>query len=186
MEELRLYIPDYHELFFRQNLLSDPETMAFNRGKEPAQDYHPETGCIDFPRENWALWYDCFIGREPELFYAVLADGRTPLGEVSYYTDENGCHPNILLKKRHRGKGYCAPGLRLLCQRAFENGAERLSVTLSTAAVSAVKGYRSAGFRILRRGNGTVDLEQTREEFFRGTQKDKKEATKDIAAREKT
>ena len=70
--ELRLYLPQYNELLFREQLLSDPETMAFNRFKEPSPDYHPETGCIDFPRGTWALWYDFWMDREPDNFYAVI------------------------------------------------------------------------------------------------------------------
>lgn len=157
--ELRLYIPEYHELAFRERLLSDPETMAFNRGNPPAEDYHADTGCIDFPRNVWALWYGFFVDREPENFYAVVADGRTPMGEVSYYTDENGiCRAGIILLKKHRGKGVCAPALNLLCRRAEHNGIAELSVELSTANTPAVRGFRSAGFEKLRRGNGKITM----------------------------
>jgi 2-C-methyl-D-erythritol 2,4-cyclodiphosphate synthase len=119
MMELRLYQPQYYELFFRERLLSDPATMAFNRGKEPSEDYHPDTGCIDFPRSHWALWYNFWMEREPETFYAVVADGRTPLGEISWFFDGEAYRVGMILKKEYRGKGYCAPALDLLAQKGW-------------------------------------------------------------------
>lgn len=164
--ELRLYQPQYHELLFREQLLSDPATMAFNRGKEPAEDYHPETGCIDFPRSYWALWYNFWMDREPDNFYAVVADGRTPLGEISWFFDGTAYQVGMILKKEFRGKGYCAPALELLAQKAFDGcGLPALSVTVSTAFSAAVKGCLRAGFRRTRRSGGTCDLVLTREEW---------------------
>ena len=164
--ELRLYQPEYHELLFREQLLSDPATMSFNRGKEPAEDYHPHTGCIDFPRSYWALWYHFWLEREPDNFYAVVADGRTPLGEISWFFDGNTHQVGMILKKEHRGKGYCAPALELLAQKAFEAyDLPALSVTVSTAFSAAVKGCLRAGFRRVRRSGGTCELILTREDW---------------------
>ena len=47
MEKLILYRPRLEELDYRQSLLADPETMAYN---------HAYGGAIDFPRERWADW----------------------------------------------------------------------------------------------------------------------------------
>ncbi len=157
--ELRLYQLEYNELFFRQTLLSDPETMAFNRFGEPSEDYNPQTGCIDFPRRNWALWYQFWLENEPENFYAVLADGRTPVGELSWHYDGLQYRVGIILLAKHRGKGYCAPALELLCQKAFEEfSLPALHVTLSTANTAAVKGFQKAGFVRVRRGGGSADF----------------------------
>jgi len=167
--ELRLYQPQYQELLFREQLLSDPDTMSFNRFREPAEDYHPQTGCIDFPPSHWAMWYSFWLEREPENFYAVVADGRTPLGEVSWYYDGETYRAGIILLARHRRKGYCAPALKLLAERAFRvHGLPELTVTLSTASTAAVKGFLSAGFRRVRRGGGSCDLRLTREEWETG------------------
>ncbi len=164
--ELRLYLPQYNELFFREQLLSDPQTMAFNRFKEPSPQYHPETGCIDFPRRDWALWYGFWMEKEPDNFYAILADGRTPVGEVSWYFDGENYNAGIILLAKHRNKGYCAPALKLLAQRAFEvHRLEALSVSLSTANAPAVKGFTKAGFRRIRRGGGTCLLRLTRKDW---------------------
>lgn len=164
--ELRLYSPQYHELAFRERLLADPETMAFNRFKEPSPDYDPKTGCIAFPRGDWALWYGFWMEREPDNFYAVLADGRTPIGEISWFFDGEKHNVGIILSANHRKKGYCAPALNLLAERAFEaNQIPALSVTLSTANTPAVKGFTKAGFVRTRKGGGTCDLVLTREDW---------------------
>ena len=66
MTELALHVPELGELDFRQKLLSDPESMSYNKGyglKSPG--YHNDTGCIDFPREDWDGWYARWVGAEP-------------------------------------------------------------------------------------------------------------------------
>ena len=162
--ELRLYQPQYHELAFREQLLSDKETMAFNRFKEPAEDYDPQTGCIRFPRAYWAMWYTFWLEKEPDNFYAILADGRTPVGEVSWFFDGSEYRVGIILLAKYRKKGYCAPALKLLAEKAFgEFGIPALSVTLSTAFSAAVKGFLAAGFEQTRRGGGSCDLRLTRD-----------------------
>lgn len=52
MSDISLHIPEYSELWYRQRLLADPDTMSYNKG------YSGENGCIDFPEKNWRLWYD--------------------------------------------------------------------------------------------------------------------------------
>ena len=48
---LRLHVLAFDEYSFRQKLLSDQETMAYNRGYAPFSGYHPDTGCIDCTRK---------------------------------------------------------------------------------------------------------------------------------------
>ncbi len=166
--ELRLYRPQYNELLFREQLLSDPQTMGFNRRKEPSPGYDPNTGCIEFPRRDWALWYDFWLEKEPDNFYAVIADGRTPVGEINWFFDGETHRVGIILLAKHRKKGYSAPALRLLAKTAFEQyGISHLSVTLSTANTAAVKGFLAAGFQRIRRGGGTCDLRLTKEDWER-------------------
>lgn len=158
--DLRLCVPQYHELSFREDLLSDPATMGWNRGKDGTDDYHADTGCIDFPRNVWALWYDCWIDREPDRFYAYVVDGTRPVGEVCRYRDENGVfRAGIILKAEARGKGYCAPALRLLAEESFAlPSVDALEAEFSTARAAAVHGYRAAGFRVVQRGGGVCRL----------------------------
>ena len=44
---LSLYLPELKDLWFRQKLLADEATMAYNRAWG---------GTIPFPEENWAPW----------------------------------------------------------------------------------------------------------------------------------
>lgn len=67
MEQLQLYIPKLEDLWFREKMMSDPVTMSYNKGwdvKYPG--YHRDTGCVDFPREQWESWYRDWINREPQ------------------------------------------------------------------------------------------------------------------------
>ena len=81
MCEIILHRPSLGELSFRQRLLKDPETMAYN---------HAYGGTIDFPRERWSDWYARWVEDETgERFYRCLrreADGAL-VGEAAYHYD---------------------------------------------------------------------------------------------------
>ena len=48
MNRLELYVPTIEELDYRQKIMSDPETMSYNKGYDLDFDgYHKDTGCID-------------------------------------------------------------------------------------------------------------------------------------------
>ena len=64
--------------------MADPATMDYNRGYTPRKGYDPETGCIDFPEEDWAGWHGYFVNREPERFYAYIAATARSLVRSTY------------------------------------------------------------------------------------------------------
>ena len=74
MDELfYLHIPTCEELWYREKILQDADTMSYNRGYHlNVAGYDNETGCIAFPKEEWKNWYEYFIGQEPERFYAYI------------------------------------------------------------------------------------------------------------------
>ena len=80
--------PQLSELWYRKHLLSDPETMRYNRGYDLGfSGYHNETGCIDFPESDWEAWFNWFCQSEPQRFYAYIvrcSDGVF-LGEVNLH-----------------------------------------------------------------------------------------------------
>ena len=82
MPAITLYRPALEELSFRQSLLSDPDTMAYNRAWG---------GTIDFPRERWADWYQRWL-EDPTgtRFYRYLHDPQLNAftGEAAYHLDE--------------------------------------------------------------------------------------------------
>lgn len=52
-ESLYLHIPAYEELWYRQKIIQDPDTMSYNKGYDlNFNDYDKETGCIDFPKRS--------------------------------------------------------------------------------------------------------------------------------------
>ena len=109
-ERLSLHIPSYDELWYRQRLMQDPDTMSYNRGYDlRISGYDPKTGCIAFPESEWEGWYAFFIGREPLRFYAYIvreSDGAF-LGEVNLHRppEANPTEMGIVIEACHRGKG---------------------------------------------------------------------------------
>ena len=49
---LTLYKPEYEDLWFRQMMLADEDTMSYN---------HAWGGTIDFPEERWRKWYERWV-----------------------------------------------------------------------------------------------------------------------------
>lgn len=165
---IALYVPKLEELWFRKQLLSDPATMSYNRGyKLDTPTYHNDTGCIDFPEEDWEAWYARWVGTEPSAersrFYAYLRKVETGefLGEGNLYqTDSPGSYEmGIVLHSAQRGKGYSQEGIRLLLNYAFhEMGAREVTNCFERTRAAALKIHRDAGFRIAKEDNGLVYL----------------------------
>jgi RimJ/RimL family protein N-acetyltransferase len=164
LTELALHVPELGELDFRQKLLSDPESMSYNKGyrlKSPG--YHNDTGCIDFPREDWDGWYARWVGAEPERFYAYLKDKSSGsfVGEVSLHeTDGPGVYEmGIVLHSSQRGRGYSHEGIRLLLEHAFgELHAGEVTNCFEPTRRAALKIHLGAGFEIVREENSLLYL----------------------------
>ena len=78
---VKLYIPKYEELWFRQMFMADEKTMSYN---------HAWGGTIPFPEKNWKEWYDYWIlNTEGERVYRYVVDEENNdfLGEVAYHFD---------------------------------------------------------------------------------------------------
>lgn len=155
MGEIMLYRPGLEELIFRQSLLEDPETMAYN---------HVYGGTIAFPRERWADWYARWVeSGAGERFYRYLyhAGSRMFVGETAYHYDgefdEYVC--DVLVSSRHRGRGFGWSGLELLCAAARENGVKRLVDNIAVDNPSAEL-FRRAGFRERLRTSEYILLEK--------------------------
>ena len=119
---LALYEPALPELWFREELLSDPATMSYN---------HAWGGVIPFPQEDWAGWYEHWLVRhEDKRFYRYLQDGETGVfvGEIAYHFDEGRklWLADVIVAVGYRGRGYGTEGLHLLCGAAAERGIEVL------------------------------------------------------------
>lgn len=149
---LRLHIPGIRDMAYREKLLAQPKTMAYNRGlMMDAEGYDPATGCIAFPPSDWRFWRDVWLYREPDRFSAYLLDEDSGVfvGEACYYADpETGDHaPGILIEHCHRGQGYATEGLKLIVQRAMtQPEVQTLSVLRRSDDIPALRLCRAAGF----------------------------------------
>lgn len=120
--KLALHVPTIEELWFRQKMMADPETMAYNRAWG---------GTIPWPQEAWPAWFDHWIARpEGERFYRYLKDEETGafVGEIAYHWDREAdmCLANVIVFAPHRGRGFGRAGLRLLCEAAKAQGVDVL------------------------------------------------------------
>jgi len=116
-----LYTPAPEDLWFKERMLSDPETMSYN---------HAYGGTIPFPREKWAAWHDRWVAHPADkrfYRYLQLEDG-TFVGETAYRTDEERgiILADVIVHAKYRGNGYGGTGLELLCRAAKENGMDVL------------------------------------------------------------
>ena len=173
MEKLQLYVPKLDDLWFRQEMMADPATMSYNAHWDVAYaGYHPDTGCIDFPEDAWADWYDQWIGQEPEYFYAYIvrcSDGAW-LGEVCFHhtPEQDWWDMGIVLYAPYRRKGYAVPALRLMLDRAFrDGGVTRLHNEFELTRPAALEIHRTVGFREVGSENGIRHVMLTREEYLK-------------------
>ena len=120
IEMIQFYKPEIEDLWFKEAMLADEETMSYNRAYG---------GTIPFPREVWAGWYDRWmVGQGSKRFYRyVRVDGRF-VGEAAYrYEVERQIYlADVIIHAPHRGKGYGRKALMMLCDIAKENGLEEL------------------------------------------------------------
>ena len=114
---LGVYEPKYEDLWFRQTMLADEETMSYNRRWG---------GTISFPETRWREWYDAWLGEPGETrFYRYLRDESGAfVGEIAYRFDEelDNFDGNVIIYSKYRGRGYGSRGLELLCSIAKERG----------------------------------------------------------------
>ena len=107
------YKPKLEDLWFRQAIMSDPETMSYNQAWG---------GTIPFPRKKWADWYDYWIASPNKRFYRYITTGksRSFVGEAAYHYDsEMGIYlADIIISAKSRRHGFGKAGLLLLCQTA--------------------------------------------------------------------
>ncbi|MBQ7276309.1 MAG: GNAT family N-acetyltransferase [Bacilli bacterium] len=121
MKKLFLYIPKLEDLWFREQMLSDEETMSYN---------HKWGGTIDFPKTKWNDWYSYWVKTigNNRLYRYLVNDNGDFIGEIAYHKDEdtNYYMTNIIIYSKYRNLGYGRIGLGLLIDIAKENGITEL------------------------------------------------------------
>ena len=153
MTKLTLYKPEIEDLWFKEQMLGDAQTMSYNQ---------PYGGTISFPRERWESWYDRWIlNHEGRRFYRYLVSEKEFVGEIAFHFDEDArlYLADVLVYAPHRGKGYGRQALQLLCQAAKDNGIAELydEITADNPAVSL---FLNCGFTEVTRTEETVLLKK--------------------------
>lgn len=114
---LETTVPALEDLWFRQKLLADEDTMSYN---------HAWGGAIPFPQEEWRDWYDHWVvHHDNRRYYRYLKNGNDGfVGEIAYHYDPeyDGYVADVIVFSGFRGKGYGRRGLEILCAAAKENG----------------------------------------------------------------
>lgn len=130
---VKIYIPKYEDLWFRERLLSDPDTMSYNNAWG---------GTINFPESKWQRWYNYWIEKPDgkRLYRYLIDENNNFVGEIAYHLDEieNKYLANVIIYSKYRGKCYGREGLKLLCCLAKNNGLRILydSVALDNSAIN--------------------------------------------------
>ncbi|MFR1524298.1 MAG: GNAT family N-acetyltransferase [Bacilli bacterium] len=117
---MKLYTPTIEDLWFREKMLGDEQTMSYN---------HAYGGTIPFPEERWKSWYDRWItNHENKRFYRYIKENDTFIGEVAYHFDEERQRymADVIVYAPYRKKGYGSKALLLLCDVAKDNGINEL------------------------------------------------------------
>ena len=152
---LTLHTPAYEDLWFRQRMLEDEETMSYNRAWG---------GTIPFPEEAWRPWYDFWIvHHENRRYYRYLKneDGEF-VGEIAYHVDEEtgDCLADVIVYSPFRGRGYGSRGLEMLCAAAKEMGIAVLCDDIA-AGNPAMALFLKQGFFEISRTEEKIILKKT-------------------------
>ena len=152
LKELSLYIPELEDLWYEEKLQSDPNTMSYNAGYNVSYyGYHYDTGCIDFPKERWKEVYNKRI--DENIFFAYIKDNNLNefVGYCNYYYNKNEdrYECGLLIEFKYRGKGYSKESLKLLCNKARENGIKELYDNFEIDRENTLRVFESVGFKII-------------------------------------
>lgn len=152
---IKLVTPTLKDMWFRQKMLADAETMSYN---------HAWGGTIDFPKERWADWYDFWIiDAGNARFYAYLWDDAANkfVGEIAYHYDsEQKIHiANVIVLYEFRGNGYGKAGLGLLIDAARNNGIKELYDNIAIDN-PAIKLFLDCGFKEEYRNDEIIMLKK--------------------------
>ena len=138
---LHLYEPMYDDLWFRQKMLEDEETMSYNK---------TWGGTIFWPKEKWKDWYEHWIiNHDNKRYYRYLKNDEGQfVGEIAYHYDKEIKHEiaNVIIYSPYRRKGHGNEALKLLCDEAKKNG---VSILYDDIAIDnpAIKLFLNHGFK---------------------------------------
>ena len=114
---VHFYKPKFEDLWFRQALAVDPETVSYICGS-----FDP----MSFLRDEWGKWYESWVEKPEKRFYRYITTGksRSFVGEAYYFYDEQRTTwlAGITVCSKGRRQNYESAALQLLCAAAIEAG----------------------------------------------------------------
>ena len=150
MSNIYLKVPSIDELYYRQKWMRDSKTMSYNAGFDiDLKGYDKETGTITKTDDEMINWYNNWISKEPDKYFAYIFDKEIdePIGEVYYYPDGDIHSIGILIQDKYRGRGYSYNALLELEKVAFENNdINELFDMVPLDRIGAIKVFKKAGF----------------------------------------
>ena len=141
---LTLYKPAVSDLWFKEKMLSDADTMSYN---------HAYGGTLPFPRERWAAWHKKWVENpEGKRFYRYVRQDDAFVGEIAWrWDEERRLHvADVIIYAPYRGRGYGCQALHLLCEEAKNSGIKTLYDDIA-ADNPAVKLFLRCGFTVAER-----------------------------------
>lgn len=116
---MKIYRPKLEDLWFRQEMMEDQETMAYN---------HAYGGTISFPKDKWEEWYNRYMFDDSKFYAYIKDEDNNFVGDLSYrYDEEDKINKvSILIHAKYRGKGYGDFALKSLCETAKSKGVKEL------------------------------------------------------------
>lgn len=153
MKNLSLYVPELEDYWYEAKVQSDPLSMDYNAGYDVSYDgYHRDTGCIDFPKDKWEETYNKRMNDNKYFAYIKDNDLNEFVGYVNYHynksDDRYEC--GILIESTYRGKGYSKDALKLLCDKAREDGIKELYDNFEISRESALDVFKQVGFEVVK------------------------------------
>ena len=152
---ISLHIPEYSEIWYRRQLLADPDTMSYNKGCNISfEGYDKATGCIDFPEDKWQEWHRLWTSQIDRFYYYIVLDGKF-IGEANLYRDpdsdwyDDRFNMGIVIESLYRGNGYALAAMELLLEKAFEEvGAASVHNEFESWRTAALRLHLNAGFSV--------------------------------------
>lgn len=143
----RLYLkkPTIEELDYHRKLLSDANTMNYNKGYG-----ENGSGCYFSTKEETEKWYKDWLS-VPNRYYAYIMTkhDNKPIGDVNIHYNSNYSTYmiGIVIEAKYRGQGYAAEALTLLADKAFyELELDEIADAFSSDRIAAEKAFKKVGF----------------------------------------
>ncbi len=152
--KVQFYMPEASELWWRQELLCDPRTMAYN---------NRWGGVIDFPEKEWEGWLSKYNNNKRHIYFYVL-DGENEqwVGDtaLNYEKEEDAYRIHLLIHDKFRGCGYGKTALkRLIAFASAKLNANKLIDSISSSNEDAIHLFMVCGFKIIKEEDGITYFE---------------------------